>query len=114
MGRQIWIKFLARPGCSSRRSDRSAIYDNVIMFRFLLLVVRKFHWQRVGENGLHRDLFPGVWRLGRREVHARERRARGSASLPAENERGGRYSQAPEFVERVERVEAHCGLDSGR
>ena len=71
----------------------------------------------VGENGLHRDLFPGGWRLGRREVHGAEWRARGTASLPCHDsahERAGGYCKAPEFVERLERLEAYCGLDPGR
>ena len=83
----------------------------MIMFCFL----RKL--QCVGENGLHRDLFPGGWRLGRREVHGAERRARGTASPLPCHESYGRAdsdSQAPEFVEGVERVEAYCGLDPGR
>ena len=82
------------------------------MFRFLL---RKL--QCVGENGLHRDLFPGVWRLGRREVHGAERRARGTASPLPCHESYGRAdsdSQTPEFVERVERVEAERGLEPRR
>ena len=47
VGRQIWIKFLA--SCSSRRSDRSAICDNVPFS-----TSKKA--PRVGENGLHLSL----------------------------------------------------------
>ena len=84
------------------------------MFRFqvLLLVVRKL--QCVGGNGLHRDLFPGFWRLGRREVHGAERRARGAASPLPCHERDAGDEKASEAVQRVERLEAYCGLDPGR
>ena len=79
------------------------------MFRFLL---RKL--QCVGENGLHRDLFPGVWRLGRREVHGTERSTRWSASPLPCHERDAGDEKASEAVQRVERLEAYCGLDPGR
>ena len=121
MGRQIWLKFLAsetkKHPAYKTYTDLAALAvapidpPSMIMFCFL----RKL--QCVGENGLHRDLFPGGRHLGRREVHGAEWRARGTASLPCHDsahERAGGYCKAPEFVERVERLEAYCGLDPGR
>ena len=81
MGRQIWIKFLAsetkKHPASKTYTDLAALAvapidpPSVIMFKFRFL--RKPQaLKSVGKNGLHRDLFPGGWRLGRREVHARE------------------------------------------
>ena len=88
MGRQIWIKFLASETNLKKHPAYKTYTDlaalavapidppSVIMFKFRFL--RKL--QECGGNGLHRDLFPGGWRLGRREVHGTEWRARGTAS----------------------------------
>ena len=86
---------------------------SVIMFKFRFL--RKLQaLKSVGENGLHRDLFPGGWRLGRREVHGTERSTRWSASPLPCHERDAGDEKASEAVQRVERLEAYCGLDPGQ
>ena len=94
MGRQIWIKFLAsktkKHPAYKTHTDLAALAvapidpPSVIMFKFRFL--RKPQaLKSVGEKGLHRDLFPGGWHLGRREVHGAEWRARGTASpLPCQ------------------------------